>query len=643
MIPAPFRLPRFTLAILLGALPLACTDTGVGGDDDSAPGEGDDDASSGSLTATFYASPWQAQLGQTTEFHADESTDSKGTLSVYSDCEIAWYHWDFGDGQLADEELFSTEHTYSATGLFPVTLTVEDGQGQTATFTAQVEVVHPAALVTELDVSADAVAVVGEWVSLRGHYFRTDNLPAVSFGGSVAHQLFFVSAEEIAVQVPPQSPSGEVEVGVEFPDGVGDALLATWVKRFVLMTDAFHDTVHILSFGEGITPEVASQSLTVESATVVKISGDGATALVGDGRYELNLTPTLTFLDLTADFQPVVTRTSTSWGLGPLFDIAVARDAPRALIADVSGLTVLDIADPYNPISLGRTAWSISDLAATDVELTPDGSLGLVLGTFDDRVRLYSVSEEGAVELPETLSAGEGVQDLQLSPDGQTAYVLGGGGEGAIPPDLSFDNATLTLYDLGSWPPVNVWGEGTSVPVEDHAPIPFDLAVGASGQVYISSFDQNFSIIGDAFGDLFDDFLDIGAWEDLINAFTEISFGGVTAFTDPATAATEVAQTLWVPYGFQTGLAIRYDEQAYVSAAIFLDFIWDVGDLDIHAELNMSVGVVVGDLTTGETMEIPLAHDALLYYEGFTFDYDYAPLVSLLLPPYSFGDIAVQP
>ncbi|KAA3606486.1 MAG: PKD domain-containing protein [Calditrichaeota bacterium] len=56
---------------------------------------------------------------QTVDFDASSSKDSDGDFLTY--------YWDFGDGNSAKG--IKVSHTYSKTGTFPVTLTVDDGQG----------------------------------------------------------------------------------------------------------------------------------------------------------------------------------------------------------------------------------------------------------------------------------------------------------------------------------------------------------------------------------------------------------------------------------------------------------------------------------------------------------------------------------
>jgi PKD repeat protein len=75
----------------------------------------------------------------TTRQFANLSIDFDGTSSTGPDESIASYAWQFGDG--ASSTSSSPAHTYAAAGVYPVTLTVTDTQGQTAQITQTVTIV----------------------------------------------------------------------------------------------------------------------------------------------------------------------------------------------------------------------------------------------------------------------------------------------------------------------------------------------------------------------------------------------------------------------------------------------------------------------------------------------------------------------
>ena len=635
----PYRNPLPLVLCLALVLAITCCKDPEGDDDTSGYGDGD-----GAVHAAFEATPTSLYPLDSVHFDAGTSTDPFGVDAYYSDCAIAEFHWDFGDGQIEVSELYQLDHTYEDVGEYEVMLTVVTDGGSEDTIAGSIEVLYPIPIVVQVDVSVDGAAIIGEWIRILGEEFRTENLPEVIFGGGPsALQVRFMDSTEIHVRVPPTSPSGLQPIVIDFPqDDGGDTSVDIWVKRYAVSTDAFHDTVNFISFGDGVEYQLELQDLTIEDATLVKITGDGATAVVGDGRWDINLTPTLTFIDLTADFSPVVTNTTTDIGIGPLFDIATAVDI--ALVADAAGLNVVDLTDPYHPINVGRTNYPLADLAATDVELTPDGALAVVLGTFDDSIRFYDVDFNGATLISHVVDGASGIQDVQISDDGQFAYVLSGGGEGAIPPDLNLGNTCVTVVDLAIDPPGNFLGDGTCVEITSHAPIPFDIAMAPDGTAYITSFDENFAIVSSAFNGIIANPLDINAWADLLDALTSLSFGGVVLVDNIWAGQAVIGESWFLPYGFQTGIDVRYDEALYVSTGIYLEFVYDLEDiLDPYAAITMTNGVAVANLDTGEVDEVTLQSDALLYYESFQIAYDYQPLLGLIMPPYSFGDVAIQP
>ncbi len=639
----PLTLGPLLLSILC-LLALGCADEASDDDTYDGYGEDDDDAVDGAVTASFIADPTALFVEETVAFDAGPSTDGKDVAAYYSDCDLVDFTWDFGDGETESTTIYFVDHTYTEVGTFNVTLTVTNAVGEQDTTSEVVEVAYPLPEVIGMDVSVDGVAVIGEWILVEGTEFREENVPTFTFGGNaVATQVLFVDPENLRVRVPPRADSGMQTVDIDFPeDDGGDTEVEIWVKRYAVTTDAFHDKVSFISFGDYPEFMLEGQNLVVEDATIVKITGDGATAIVGDGRWDINLTPTLTFIDLTADFSPVVTSVTTDIGLGPLFDIATAVDI--ALVADAAGLNVVDLTDPYNPYSVGLTFYPLEDLAATDVELTPDGTLAAVLGTFDDTVRFYDVGFSGATLLGDVVQASGGIQDVQITDDGQYAYVLSGGGEGAIPPDLDLGNTCMTVIDLAVLPLANVHGDGVCVAVDEHAPIPWDMSIAPDYSTYIASFDENFSNVATAFNGIIADPLNIGAWEDLLTALTSLSFGGVVEVEGFDSGTPVLGSSWFLPFGMQTAVDVRYDERVYVSAGIYLDFEYDLENiLDPFAAITMANGVAVVNLETDEVTDINLDSDPLLYYDNFQLDYDYMPLLTLLLPPYSFGDVAIQP
>jgi len=112
----------------------------------------DDDGATDTTTATttvsnrppvaiFTESAETVLIYEVIYFNASDSYDPDGT--------IVGYFWDFGDGTNATS--VTTEHAYSSSGVYTVTLTVMDNDGATGTATATktVEVTPPVAVFTE--------------------------------------------------------------------------------------------------------------------------------------------------------------------------------------------------------------------------------------------------------------------------------------------------------------------------------------------------------------------------------------------------------------------------------------------------------------------------------------------------------------
>ena len=84
-------------------------------------------------TTSFTFNPLSPQTGQNVRFDASLSSDLDG--------EITAYHWDFGDGTIGqEEEQDYVDHIFSVMGEYPVTLSVTDNNGQTATISKNIHV-----------------------------------------------------------------------------------------------------------------------------------------------------------------------------------------------------------------------------------------------------------------------------------------------------------------------------------------------------------------------------------------------------------------------------------------------------------------------------------------------------------------------
>jgi PKD repeat protein len=598
------------------------------------------------LRGDLIADPAVVQIGFPVRLDAGESTDSHGTAARFSDSIFDEFAWDFGDGGLLVTDEYATHHVYAAPGTYTATVTAIEGE-QEATAQVTVTVNHPPPTVLEVDVSGDDKAVIGEWITVEGRGFRAENLPAVDFDGIDAPHVVFDSEFRLLVQVPIRAASGWTTVSIDFPqDDAGDTAADVWVTRYGLATDAWRGRTYIIEFGAGREAWMRSQSLELPNAAVVRISGDGSFALLGDARYQATAAPSVTVVDMTADHHPVAAADLTDLGVGPLFDIGIAADVPIAVVTDASGFVVLDLTDPVHPVQVGeRETFDFSELAPTAVAVSPDGLRIAFLSTFNDRVRFYSVTPTGPIYDAAFVEVGPNTQDLAVHRDLELLYVLGGGGEGAIPPDLSFDNTTLTVVDFAGSPATNYHGEGTFLELGSAVAAPIELAVGPSGMAYVTTLDQNFGDVFGALEDLAANPGNVGAWQTMLESISGIGFGSTVPVSGILEAEPAVGEGWFTPFGFQAGLDVRYDEAMYIGTAIGLGTTLELlteGEL-IHLSLDLDYAVVIGDMVEGTVEVIPQFSEAVVSYIDFQLNYDVAPLVRLLLPPYAFGDAAIQP
>ncbi len=628
------RISFLLLLASLVALP-GCRDTGANVNE--VPG--------GELAAALTADATSVLVGTSIRFDAGDSTDSRGVQGRFSDSGIEVFRFDFGDGTVVDNDLFYVEHVYAEPGLYTATVTIEQG-GDSATATLDVELRYPPPTLLGVDVSTDDKAVIGEWITLEGRGFREANLPDVSFDLVDAPNVAFITEFEIEVQVPVRVASGFVDLTVDFPyEDDADDVLEIWVTRYGLATDAWRGRVYIVEFGSGTSAEPRTQSMELDEASVVEISGDGSFALIGDARYAATLAPTVVVADMTSDFQPVVTAELPDVGDGPLHGIAIAAEAPIAVVMDLSGFTVLDVSDVASPLQVGdREVFSFGDMGPTAIELSPDGTKLAVLSTFNDRVRFYDITPQGPVYSSDWVAVGEGTQDMAVHTDTGYLYVLGGGGEGALPPDLNLGNTSLTVIDFEGFAPENIHGPGVFMDA-NAAPLPLDLAVGPSGSAYVTSFDQNTGDILTAFEDIGSNPTNLGAWVDLIESITNISVGAMQPFEGPLDGTLVPGTALFAPFGFQTGLDVRYDERIYVSTVIGLGTTLEFfnGNDILNLSLDIDYSVAIGNLDTGDVQVFDMFHEPVVSYIDFVLNYDLNPITQLLLPPWALGDVAIQP
>ncbi len=113
--------------------------------------------------AQFSYSPSNPSPGDELQF-TDESTDDKDN--------IVNYNWDFGDGETSTEQ--NPTHNYSSKGTYEVTLTVEDGAGNTDNSTRSISVLEGYLLRETFEGQSDGSEPDGWTILNDPRYFDID-------------------------------------------------------------------------------------------------------------------------------------------------------------------------------------------------------------------------------------------------------------------------------------------------------------------------------------------------------------------------------------------------------------------------------------------------------------------------------------
>jgi PKD repeat protein len=264
-------------------------------------------------TAAFTASP----AGLAVSLDAAGSADSDGTVASYA--------WNFGDGATGEGETAS--HTYGFSGTYPVTLTVTDDDGATATTATDVTVLAPPVLeVVASDTFNRTVTgglgtadTGGDWTVVAGGT-RQSVTPGVAelrldaAGNNTGSYLAGVSRTDADVRTTfslTELPTGNgtyvyvtgrrVGTGQEYRARVrvlADGRIALAVSRLAGGTEAFPG-------GEIVLPGLTYAAGTAVNVRV-KVFGTGTTqveATVWLAGFAEPATPSITRTDTTAELQ----------------------------------------------------------------------------------------------------------------------------------------------------------------------------------------------------------------------------------------------------------------------------------------------------------------------------------------------------
>lgn len=496
----------------------------------------------------------------------------------------------------------------------------------------------PPALTT-LDSGADKKAVIGEWVYANGKNFL--GLPAITVDGVPATNVVALDVEHLKFRVPPTSRAGDRAVVLTWP-GYAPVTDTLTVKRFAVATSSRFDRVYVMdvSATEAITD--TGIRLDVADAATVKLSPDGSTAYVTNGRFNFLSTGTVTMIDMTADNQPVIANTF-SVGSGPLYDIEPAAKSPLLVAGDAFGIYLFDVSDPLVPVQRGYVSALFSgdplnDVAAADIAVSPDGTKIAVLNALSAQARVFTQSNFAVANAltPVRINVGPKTQKAAISEDGNTLYVLGGGGEGAVPMDLSDPRAAnVTAADISAVGnsiaplmagPYRLSDINANVVV---APIPMDLAISRSNphRVYVTTLDQGFTTLFNKLSA----FVNNLSWNALADLITFLNGGGLNfGHTNPITGADSspvLGLAFQTNFTAPTAADLLYNDRRMLQSSFHLT--WDSN----NSWFVFQTGATALDTTSHA--------GSFMVFETESLDFNAA--FALLTPPFSFGDVAFQP
>lgn len=559
------------------------------------------------------------------------TVDASGSMGTYTS-----FEFDFGDGSpVVTQSSPIATHVYDVVNFQDTTYTVRvrgHYEGGVAVGMRGLLVKDLPPSVAELQPGLDAKAVIGEWIRVVGKNFLT--IPTIVVDGQPAQHVELIDGENLRFRVPPASRAGLRAVTIQFP-GYLPFTGNLDIKRYALATSARHDKVYVLDVApnEGISD--TGRRLDVTDASVVKVSPDGSTAYVNDGRFQFLANGTITIIDLTADGGPAVHGTLTV-GNGPLYDIETAQTSPILVAGDSFGLTVFDVRDPLQPAQMGYTSVLLSsdpvnDVVTCDLAVSPNGAKIAALSALSHEARVFDVNGFTIANpaTPLRVVVGTKAQDVAISDDGNFLYALGGGGEGAIPLDFSDPRAaSLTSVSLQGGAiaagPYKLSDLNANDPV---ARIPFDLAVSRSNpsKVFVTSVDEPFTeffaLLQNAFNS-FQDFLALVVFlsQDGLNLGKTIPV--INANTATPSLLAPMQETFTAP----TSADLLYNDHRMLQSSFRLWY--DDGDFVFETGVT-AINLQAGNAST----YIPLTSETL----------SLEALFGLFQPPFHFGDVAFQP
>ena len=160
--------------------------------------------------ADFSVDKDEYYLGDVVKFSDMSTTKGSTTITAWS--------WDFADGTGTTSTERNPEYTFVAPGSYPVTLTVTDSYGLTASITRSVNILDPTMLVNL------------QWTAKLGGAVKGGSSPALSPDGSTLYMLRSLSGDDKATLSAFNTTDGQLVWSFDLSEGMSGASATAQAK-----------------------------------------------------------------------------------------------------------------------------------------------------------------------------------------------------------------------------------------------------------------------------------------------------------------------------------------------------------------------------------------------------------------------------
>ncbi len=204
------------------------------------------------------------------------------TFTVTSPPPAGDFSWDFGDGNAADGAASQAVYTYGAAGMYVVTLTMTDGNGQVSMATRTVNL-----MANQVPLAADDAFVTDQDtpITITTDELLANDAPGVTFVQADTSPCYFVPGASNCTYTPPTGWTGSVSFTYSVQDAAGHSGSATVTITVqpVLVANPDFFTVYV----GGTIPISSTQLLANDTPGAVFVSAqdaaNGTLSLVNGG------------------------------------------------------------------------------------------------------------------------------------------------------------------------------------------------------------------------------------------------------------------------------------------------------------------------------------------------------------------------